>query len=37
MVAAIGKTFNGYLYISKVSMCILKPDATFAKEDWQES
>ena len=31
IVAAIGKTFNGY-YISKVSTCILKPDVILQKK-----
>ena len=31
IVAAFGKTFNGYFNISKVSTCILKPDVTLRK------
>ena len=32
MVGAIGKTFNGYLNISGVSFCILKPDVILRKK-----
>ena len=32
MVAGISKTFNGYLNISKVSTCILKPDVILRKK-----
>ena len=32
MVAAIGKTFNGYWNMSKIGACILKPDMIFRKK-----
>ena len=32
MVAAVGRTFSGYLNISKVSTCILKQDVILRKK-----